>query len=340
MSSIVPSNVRRFSFSLAVLMVAVMCFSVFTPSAGAAAASLPNGIPADVTAVKVHRVIDGDQIYIALDDGTLQHVLLAGIDAPNEGDCFYDEAKTKLTDLLPVGTTVYLEASGSVDRDHRLPVRYVWLPGVNGGKALLINTKLVREGDAGFDGTLDTPKYYDNLEKAQETAQSKEAGVWGSCGELHLSTLTPIDASFVIEATAAANNLLANAVSPDDDYIGWLSTQANTVTGSVGQLGLLLGSFSESNLSDPEWISGVTALADLWTTAYNTALAVTPPAEYQDVHAQWIEAMQHYANAADYLTNGLAAGDVTSISSAANELTLGSLLITAITNSVSLSFGS
>lgn len=333
------AKLHRLSLFLGIFIVAIMGFSVISPSTGASAASLPNGIPTDATAVKVHRVIDGDQVYIDLGDGTLEHVLLAGIDAPNEGDCYYDEAKAKLTDLLPAGTTVYLEASGSVDREDRLPVRYVWLPSSTGGKALLINTKLVREGDAGFDGTLDTPKYYDNLEKAQERAQSKDAGVWGECGELHLATSAPIDANYVLEATAAANNLLVQSNANTDDYVGWLSSQANAVTSSVGQLGLLMGTFTSASLTDPQWINSVNALADLWTTAYNSAVALTPPAEYQAVHAQWLEAMQHYANAANYLTTGLANGDVTSISSAANELTMGSLLITAVTNQVNLSFG-
>jgi endonuclease YncB( thermonuclease family) len=336
----VSAFARRVQGVFGALILGVLAITMLAPVAGARAASLPNGIPSDATPVKVHRVIDGDQVYIDLGNGKLEHVLLAGIDAPNEGDCFYDEAKTKLTDLLPAGTTIYLEASGTVDREDRLPVRYVWLPATDGGKAVLINTKLVREGDAGFDGTLDTPKYYDNLETAQADAQDKENGVWGACGELHLATEPPVDINFVLEATAAANNLLtqqANAYT--GDYVGWLSTQASTVTGSIGQLGLIMATFTDTSFSDPQWVSSVQALADLWTTAYNSAVAVTPPAEYQAVHAQWLEAMQHYANAANYLTTGLANWDATGITSAANELTLGSLIIADVSGQVDLSFG-
>jgi endonuclease YncB( thermonuclease family) len=330
----------RLLFPVVGFFVAVMMFSVLLPYEHVKAASTPLGIPSGATPVKVHRVIDGDQVYIDLGNGTLEHVLLAGIDAPNEGDCFYDEAKTKLTDLLPAGATIYLEASGSVDRENRLPVRYIWLPGTDGAKAVLVNTKLVREGDAGFDGTLDTPKYYDNLEAAQAQAQSKENGVWGACGELHLATEPPVDIAFVLEATAAANNLLTQQTNAyTGDYVGWLSTQASTVTSSVGQLGLIMATFTSTSFADPQWVSSVTALADLWTTAYDSAVAVTPPAEYQSVHTEWLQAMQHYANAANYLNTGLANWDPSSVSSAANELTLGSLIIADVSGQVDLSFG-
>ncbi|MGH2551344.1 MAG: thermonuclease family protein, partial [Thermomicrobiales bacterium] len=267
-------------------------------------------------------------VYIDNGDGTLSHVILAGIDAPNDGECFYDEAKAKLTSLLPIGTTVYLEASGSVDREDGLPVRYVWVASDNGGKARLINTKLVREGDAGFDSSLDTPKYFENLAEAQDAAQSKDSGVWGACGELHLSTREPIDASFVMEAAAAANAALAKVYSADaTNYPDWIAAQTTIVTSSVGQLGLIMASFNEASLTDPAWIDSVNALAGVWKSAYNAAISTTPPAEYAETHAIWVEAMLHYSNAADYLTSGIANYDVTSISSAANELTVGSLYI-------------
>jgi micrococcal nuclease len=301
--------------------------SIFSGVSGANAAALPAGIPASGKAVTVHKVIDGDQVYIDNGDGTLSHVILAGIDAPNDGECYYDEAKAKLTSLLPIGTTVYLEASGSVDRENGLPVRYVWVASDNGGKARLINTKMVRDGDAGFDNSLDTPKYFENLAEAQESAQSKESGVWGACGELHLSTREPIDVAYVLEATAAANAALARVFSNSTSYPDWIAGQTTIVTSSVGQLGLIMGSFTDASFTDPAWIDSVNALAGVWKNAYNAAITTTPPAEYTETHAIWVEAMLHYSNAADYLTAGLANYDATSITSAANELTIGSLYI-------------
>lgn len=324
---------RRLSVSLVLVFAAVMFSSVFASNRGADAAALPAGIPAAGTPVTVHRVIDGDQFYIDNGDGTLSHVILAGIDAPNDGECYYEEAKAKLIELLPVGTMVYLEASGTVDRKDGLPVRYVWTAGENGGKARLINTKLVREGDAGFDGTLDTPKYFGNLQDAQESAQSKDSGVWGACGELHLSTREPIDASYVMAAAAAANealaNLYANSTS-STDYPDWIMAQTGIVASSVGQLGIVMSEFTGDSLLDPAWVSSVNALAEVWKTAYNAAISTTPPAEYAEMHAVWIQGMVHYSNAADYLSLGVVSYDVSSITLAANELTMGSIYISQV----------
>jgi micrococcal nuclease len=315
------------SVALLFAFAAVMFSSIFSGNSGANAAALPAGIPATGKAVTVHKVIDGDQVYVDNGDGTLSHVILAGIDAPNDGECYYDEAKAKLTSLLPVGTTVYLEASGSVDREDGLPVRYVWVASDNGGKARLINTKLVREGDAGFDSSLDTPKYFENLAEAQESAQSKESGVWGACGELHLTTREPIDASYVIEAAAAANAALLRVFSDSTNYPDWIAGQTTVVTSSVGQLGLIMATFNDTSFTDQAWIDSVNALASVWKNAYDAAVAITPAAEYAETHAIWVEAMLHYSNAADLLTSGIANYDATSIYSAVTELTIGSLYI-------------
>jgi len=177
-----------------VLALLAMPSVVFAQEAtpGASPAALPLGVPAAAKPATVSGIIDGDKIDVQAPDGAVQ-VLLAGIDAPESDECFFQESTEYLADLLPVGTIVYLEQSGTADEYGSLRVRYVWLPGSNGAKALLINTKMVRDGYAGFDDGQDSPKYFDNLEKAELDARIKGRGLWDVCHTLHISAavLTP-----------------------------------------------------------------------------------------------------------------------------------------------------
>jgi endonuclease YncB( thermonuclease family) len=151
----------------------------------AAAQDRPDGIPGDTEPATVHRVVDGDKVYVRRSDGELDQVLLAGVDAPEPGECFFEESKDYLTDLLPKGQEIYLQQSGSVDRDGKFVVRYVWVPGTDGEKGYLVNTKLVRDGYAGFDDRRDTPRYFDRLDELERAAADDDRGLWGACTGLH-----------------------------------------------------------------------------------------------------------------------------------------------------------
>lgn len=159
------------------------------PAAPTGAQERPEGVPSSAKRATVVEHLDGDKIEVAL-DGEQEVVLLAGVDAPDPNECFADEAAEYVTELVPNGTTVYLERSGE-DKDgkDRL-IRYVWIPREN-AKAYLLNTKLVREGYAAFDDGKDTPKYFDNLAEAEGDAREKEAGLWGDCGGPHEAVLQP-----------------------------------------------------------------------------------------------------------------------------------------------------
>ncbi len=77
----------------------------------------------EIDLVKVVRVLDGDTIEI--DNGNI--VRLLGIDSPEQGECYYSEAKEELTELV-------LEEEIRMEKDifgadifGRL-LRYVFLP--------------------------------------------------------------------------------------------------------------------------------------------------------------------------------------------------------------------
>lgn len=146
--------------------------------------SLPTGVPDGAEAARVADYSDGDKIVIEI-GGIDQEILLAGIDAPEPGECYRAESKARVEELLPLGTVVYLERSGTNLDGKKRPIRYLWIPGKDGAKATLLNTKLVREGYAGFDDRKDNPKYYNRLRELQAEAKKKKAGLWGACGGVH-----------------------------------------------------------------------------------------------------------------------------------------------------------
>jgi endonuclease YncB( thermonuclease family) len=153
------------------------------------AADNPKGIPTSAEAFVVVEVDDGDSFFVATDDGEKQQVDLLGIDAPelkNSGDeCFAREAADALASLIPADSTVYLEDEDVDDEDHAW-LRDVWVEGKDGGKAALLNTKLVREGFAGSDLDDDEEgKYSDRISDAEDNAKDAKRGLWGACGGVH-----------------------------------------------------------------------------------------------------------------------------------------------------------
>jgi endonuclease YncB( thermonuclease family) len=153
------------------------------------AASNPKGIPASAVAFSVKDHIDGDSFHVGTDDGEEQRVDLVGIDAPelnrSRPECYAKESADRLATLLPKGSTVYLEDE-EIDDDDKAWKRDVWIEGKEGGKATLLNTKLVREGFAGYEESGDHDlKYADRLSTAEDDAREDGRGLWDECGGIH-----------------------------------------------------------------------------------------------------------------------------------------------------------
>lgn len=118
---------------------------------------------------KVTRVIDGDTIEL----NNFQKVRFSGINTPETGECYYQEAKARLGELL-LGKDVMLEKDKTNIDKYDRELRYVY---VNG---LMTNSIMVEEGYARvFDKYKDDTKKYEELKKIEETAKSKKLGIWG-----------------------------------------------------------------------------------------------------------------------------------------------------------------
>lgn len=119
-------------------------------------------------------VIDGDTIDVVL-DGAEERVRYIGIDSPERGVCFEDEA-TAANAALVEGRDVLLEADIENDRDSfgRL-LRYVHVDG------LFVNEELVRLGVAEATTRFPERAYRDVLLAAEAEAKAEGRGLWSAC---------------------------------------------------------------------------------------------------------------------------------------------------------------
>ena len=135
---------------------------------------------------KVDYVIDGDTIK--LKDGT--RVRLLGIDSPEKGECFYEESRLGVKDLIE-GKQVFLEREITGEDNYGRLLRYVFLPAddeiathastASGNDRLFVNNYIVRQGwGRDFSDSPDN-RYRDLLVTAREEALRENRGLWKQC---------------------------------------------------------------------------------------------------------------------------------------------------------------
>lgn len=125
-----------------------------------------------VNNTKVKFIIDGDT-FVLDDDSKIR---LIGIDAPEQNECFYDDAKNMLADLV-LGKEIILEKDISdTDKYDRL-LRYGRI------NDILVNDYMIREGFAeAWAYGLDI-KYREKFAESQNYAQNNNLGLWDKCNE-------------------------------------------------------------------------------------------------------------------------------------------------------------
>lgn len=118
----------------------------------------------------VLRAVDGDTIELS--NG--EKVRFSGINTPEKGECFYQQAKDQTNKLL-TNKTIYLEHDFTDKDKYDRILRYVILNDEN------INILLVEQGYAKvYDKYKDDTKLYEELKEHEQIAISKKLGVW-SC---------------------------------------------------------------------------------------------------------------------------------------------------------------
>jgi micrococcal nuclease len=141
------------------------------------------GAPLQADEGTVLEVTDGDTIVVDI-GGSEEHVRLIGIDTPESvardrpNECYGKEASQRMSELLPVGTTVRLERDVEPrDRYDRLLV-YVY----RSSDGLFVNLDQVANGFAEAKEYPPNTARATELEAAETSASSGGLGVWSACG--------------------------------------------------------------------------------------------------------------------------------------------------------------
>ena len=118
----------------------------------------------------VTNVVDGD----TLDLNNTLRIRFSGINTPETGECYYQEAKEKLSELT-LNKNVILETDISDEGKYGRKLRYVYVDD------LLVNAYLVENGYAKvYDKYKDDTRKYAELKQLEASAKLKKLGVW-SC---------------------------------------------------------------------------------------------------------------------------------------------------------------
>ncbi len=123
----------------------------------------------------VISVIDGDTFRI----NNKQRVRLLGIDSPEKGECYYQEATKALTNLIE-GQTVVLEKDISDKDKYGRWLRYAILQKEEVDN-ILVNDYMVRNGFALATAIPPDKHYRELLRSAQQEAIRKKIGLWSVC---------------------------------------------------------------------------------------------------------------------------------------------------------------
>jgi endonuclease YncB( thermonuclease family) len=150
--------------------------------------ALPWELPDDAEAMVVHSITDGDTIRLTYPNNDWYYnTRLIGIQAPEmdgpwtSQECYGPEAKNYLIDLLPVGTTVYVQQDiDDEDRNGRR-LRHIFIIDPDNKEAYLLSEVLVLGGFAKARSYPPNDLYDDILAEAQQKAEKANDGLWNAC---------------------------------------------------------------------------------------------------------------------------------------------------------------
>ncbi|HLC63158.1 MAG TPA: thermonuclease family protein [Candidatus Nanoarchaeia archaeon] len=126
----------------------------------------------------VARIIDGDTLEI----NSSYKIRLSGINTPETGECYYQEAKQFLSSLT-LNQEIYLERDITNKDVYGRFLRYIYI------QDDLINSILVEEGYAKvYDKYANDTKRYQQLKRIEDPAKTNMLGVW-SCPETNTNCL-------------------------------------------------------------------------------------------------------------------------------------------------------
>ncbi|KUG03311.1 nuclease(snase)domain [hydrocarbon metagenome] len=181
-----PRHIFPISFAAIILLFFLTCFSgCLYNSAGldnnanqSEKAGINNSTSADKLIGQVTQVVDGDTIWVDLNNNSSEKVRLIGVDTPETvhptiGEEPYGREASNYTKSRLTDQQIELELDVQ-DRDQygRL-LAYVWIG------SELFNETLVRQGYAQLSTYPPNVKYVDRFTAAQTVARNASLGLWG-----------------------------------------------------------------------------------------------------------------------------------------------------------------
>lgn len=142
------------------------------PPSGGVSGDPAGPIESDAEVATVLYVFDGDTIEVDF-GGTTERVRLIGINSPEIGECWADEAGDILEALLPEGSEVGMTVDVSERDQFGRLLRYLWVGSMS------VNEELVRRGAAGSRRYPPDTALSDRFDAAQDEARAGGRGIWG-----------------------------------------------------------------------------------------------------------------------------------------------------------------
>jgi len=156
----------------AVAMAMALFISLLVPCSIPSGCSKPSGpCPTRQIYAKVTRALDGDTVLLNSGD----KVRYIGIDAPEKGECFAEEAARRNHEIV-AGKEVRLELDVRLTDPYGRLLAYVYLD------ETFVNALLIGEGYCRAAAFAPNTKHREFFEALEEDAKRDERGMWGQCG--------------------------------------------------------------------------------------------------------------------------------------------------------------
>ena len=152
----------------------------------------PHGLPDGVEPAVVTRIVDGDTLEVLgkpggnlLSASDPTTVRLLEIDTPETKDpsephqCYGDEATSRLTQLAPPGSTVWVLADQELLDPYARHLLYLWTS--DGETTEFVNQAMVAGGYAAAVLYEPNDLYIDEMRQAERQARAASLGLWTEC---------------------------------------------------------------------------------------------------------------------------------------------------------------
>jgi len=187
-----PANLRKTIFVVVLILLGILTFDSFITDENIDSSETLNSEETESFEDRAHlvnRVIDGDTIVIENDI----EIRLIGVDAPEQGECFYQEATDVLTELVE-GKNIYIKKDVSGKDNFGRLLRYIFVANENSFvDNLFVNKYLIEKGYAGLMPATQDKEYRGILEYARNQARLQNIGIWAVC-EQELENTHPLEA--------------------------------------------------------------------------------------------------------------------------------------------------